>query len=580
MIFREGRRGELQQLKTKEVVLRIQSLVENGLRQGLSIDSLQFSFMHNYPLMLTDGEPLNPKNAGKATYPLSRLFEDIFSTQRNIDIVLTNDHRLFLNNRDRIKTSKDRRRWGIIEDDNTETTKIFIHIRDKNISDSTDLKEIMSFFGIISILRKSKWMQLKKLRRDVKNDSYLQKFSALRSEEEFEKWKKKHLTVKLDFEDSRGGATTVLVDQIKTELKNKKIEITKNNEPYLFIGNDFSFRLMMFTLLLNSDQIRNLEEIYQNNLSDIEKQINEKKAGPLFHDFIKKYSLLTMLNKDYSSIKPDDSEYHRKISLYESIFNEENYQALGFTRLLYGVRPPLNNSSDYQRSILAEPVDLWLPENFKLNLLNDESGFVKKIFERLIRSNKKIMSIPYVTGNLCVELVDDLIRNGLVNRDSMAFSGKVGSFFEDGESHLNRGDTVLLTSVSDIEGESIEVRNKLEFGDELFGIINTIQSAHNITVPAVSLEAYNDFTNAKKKFSHLTTEMELFPLTKYLNENNIGLYAVYYVSDVMRRAKKSLLPDWFGRADAENINQKMTTAQAALSVGIATLLTLYGLSRD
>lgn len=578
----------------------IETAVKNRLndprfKEGISIDDTFFSFEKDYPTTLTSGEPLSRKNVAQPLiYTSARLPEDLFKGQENIELVLTNDNARFLQGSG-LKTAKARRRWYVVEEDKKHNKKtIYLQIRDNQLETSTDLGEIMSLLGIVSIARKSTLRDLKPLK--FKPDD-LRAFQG------------KDIKIKLDFDVSRKSAAEVLIEQLKRHPYSRSERHKNENMPFLLMGNDFSLRLLMMTTVINKDQVDQLkkmfsgkwaeavdqfhnehdtnkilkikEEFMTDRVSEIDRLLDEKNIPPLYKDFFMKYTLLTLLDRNRHLIGAAD-KFHNQI------FTEENYKKLGYKRLLYGVRSPLDESNrDFERSVMGEPIDYWDPVEFSkhLEFLGDESDPIKQIFQRLIDKKQPLLSISYVIGGLSIELVEQLIRNGLISREEIGFIGKVGHYVDGDEPHLQRGDLAIISSCYSPDADMrAEVENNIKFQNELSALVGMSHAVSALTSRAVTVQTHKELENARRQereltndeHRHLVVDMEQFYLINKLKELGTKYYSVFYISDISRNPKKILL-DWFKGNDAEKITNPLSTVRGALAVALSTLIVIDSL---
>lgn len=552
---------------TRAVHKKIVSTMKDvRFRNPLSLDDSFFDLKRGYSLTLTDGKEINTFNVAKTLgYVIPRMPEEIFTGQDNINIVLTNNQKIFGNaNNEELRRSKSRKRWHVVkQDEQTKETTVYLQIRDEQLGE-TDMTEIMSNLAILHVLKTSEFSQIW---QHVAGNRYLssREFETLQNQELFEKWKKKKITVRQDFDQSRKSALNILVDGLAAKLPKTE------KKPFLMIGNDFSWRLMMFTLFLKEDSVGKLEKIFGKELEETNAKLKERYIPKELKNFIKKYVLLTLLNKDY---RKNDST--RK--LYEEIFTQKNYEYLGFERVFYGERGPINGEENFDRSIIAEPVDYWDPNNFYRPLLADEGQYVRELFSKLIDQGQPILSIPYMIGKMSTDLVAKLIDRELIDREKIGFIGKVGNIVRPGKNHLKRGQIVIPDVVHSSlgNGYSYEYPNLFKLDDEDKVFIDQFSVAHFMTVPAVTLQNYYDFDMVDEA-PNLCVEMEQHPLIQMLQGTGTRIISSFYVSD------QSVEPGGDNNQESAsrvNISTPLDTVEGAIAVCFTTLFEIKQLAKN
>lgn len=554
-------------LMSHEVIDSIKDNLQNSFfaTTGFSLDDKFFGFKYRrYKMFLTRNEPVDENNIALVMpYLLDRIPTELLSTDKNIELVLTNDVTKFQDCED-IKTAKSRRRWYTIEDQGDKRV-IYWHIRDDKLIEENDLVggtdaiEMMSFLSLLHILRKSDFNVLEQKFEEIGYLMPNDKFDAFHNEESFIKWKYTDFNVKLDFDVERPSAVDILVQNLKDRLPKPS---NGEKKPFLLIGNDFSWRLTMFSLFLNGENLNKLKEKYANDLSLLNRFIEESQLGEKedLREFIKKYFLLTLLNKEYK---------HNEdlTSIYDEIFSAENYQKLGYRRLLYGKIEPINKDENSKRSITGEPVDYWDPNSFDEQLLQDETNYVRKLFEELLTYQQPILSIPYLNGKISPELIVKLIKAGLVDESVVGFLGKVG-YFDSGtiKEPLRRGNIVMPVSVSEItrkKPSNEEYPHKFSLDERDLHFINLVRTAKFTTTPAVTIQSEEDFKNGD--YTDSVLESEQYYIVEKFEENNLATRIIgsFYISDISR--KNPIV----GAQD--NINIPLTPQEGAISVCLTTL---------
>lgn len=549
---------------TRAVHKKIASSIKEPRFNGpISLDDSFFDLKKGYSLTLTDGKDINEFNVAKTLgYVMPRMPEEMFTGQDNINIVLTNDQAIFNGSNDLdLKRSKSRKRWHVVKnDEEKKSTTIYIQIRDEQLGE-TDMTELMSNLAILHLLKKSDYSQIW---QHVAGNKFFssKEFNTIRNRELFENWKKKKITVKRDFDPSRKSALDILVEGLANKLPDTE------KKPFLMIGNDFSWRLMMFTLFLKENSVAKLESIFAKELEETNARLKERNVPNELRGFMKKYVLLTLLNKDYHK-----NESTRK--LYEEIFTQKNYEYLGFERLFFGERGPIDDNKEFERSSIAEPIDYWDPNKFYRPLLADESQYVQNLFSKLIDQGQPILSIPYMIGKMSTDLVAKLIDRGLIDREKIGFIGKVGNIVRRGKNHLKRGQIVIPDVIHQSLGDrySYEYPNlfRLEDDDKVF--IDQFSVAHFMTVPAVTLQNYHDFEMIGDT-PNLCVEMEQHPLVEMLQGTGTRIISSFYVSD------QSIEPGDTKTVEQVNISTPLDTVEGAIAVCFTTLFELKQLAKN
>ncbi|MBP8591188.1 hypothetical protein KBI33_01815 [Candidatus Shapirobacteria bacterium] len=528
---------------------KIGHLAEQLTKSPLDLDHPKFGFMENFKSTLTDGYPLSSKNIGiPIRYVFPRLPEEIFFPNRDdLHLVLTNDSSLFAKQEKQnyLKTPPARRRWYL-----NNGRLIRVHLRGKKKLNG-DLLEILSFLGILRLFRRTGWEEI----ASYTNENII---PFLSDRTNFEKWQQKKITVSIDWKPERPPATVVLEDQLrKIGLKDL---ISQQQKPLLLIGNDFSWRLMMFTLLLSPSQFRKLKIIFKAEEEKIKKET--KLINDDWLDFCHKYILLTILNKTYSSTKNNQPEIN---AIYNQIFNQKNFKTIGYQRLLYGKRPPLKKKF-FLRSAIGEPVDYWDPKKFQQKLLKDESASVRKFFLNLIQHRWSILSIPYLIGENSAEVTESLIQNRLVDDETVAFVGKAGLFSEENNCFsLKKGDLIWPRKIFNLENDqsfNFPFKNNLFFN---------IPSADFLTVPNIALQSYPDcqlIKSRQDKNLPLALDMEQFHLLSL--KEKFRILPGFYISDLSCRKN-------YGQEN--KITTPLDPIRGGLAIWQAMLLVLQQINR-
>lgn len=532
---------------------------------SLSLNNSLFDFKEGYRLTLTNGEKLTTFNvANTLGYVIPRMPTEIFSGANNIEIILTNNHQIFADTKkDELRRSKSRKRWHVVKNDNKKgKTTIYLQIRDEKLGD-TDLTEIMSNLAIFHLLKKADYSQI--WQHVVGDEGFAkQEFDALKDAKSFENWKNKNITVTLDFDEKRKSVLDILVERLS-----KKLPETEK-KPFLMIGNDFSWRLMMFTLFLNGEFVQRLENLFAKEYEEIEVKLKERNIRSELKNFIKKYVLLTLLNKNYH--KNDKTQ-----EIYKEIFSQKNYKELGFTRLFYGERGPIDGQEKFDRSIIAEPVDYWDPNKFNRFLLEDEDQYVKNLFSKLIDQGQPILSIPYMIGQLSADLVAKLIDKKLIDQEKIGFIGKVGNIVRPGKNQLKRGQIVIPEIVYKSWGDKnpLTYPNLFKMDNQDLVFIDQFSVVNFMTVPAVTLQSYNDFDIVDA--TNLCAEMEQHPLVEMLEGTGIRIISSFYISDLSIEPNKGYYQEEL--KNQVNITIPLDTVEGAIAVALTTLFEVTQLTK-
>jgi hypothetical protein len=391
------------------------------------LDDNYWNFMEGHPSTLTDGEPLTPQNVGKNVleYALQRFaylhlsdrereaqtmggLTDVFAgNYDSMEIILTNNHQLFLGNPADIKSPERRRRWTLVSDEDKEgriIRKVYVQIRNEN-PDGSDMLEMMTFLGVLHLVRQASFEDVNIFFKDKKR-----KPSFLNNPSEFEEWKKKKISVGTDFQSERKSAIDLLVEDLEKKAREYNFS---ENPPVLLIGNDFFLRLLVFALGLSQDDEEQLRQCFSSGIENLRKIFEDRNVSLNLRPIIEKYYLLSRLNLYY---REENEELRSKLAeIYKRVFSSKNYQALGFRRLLDGVR----NTDGVSKSPLAEPVDLWDPSQIEEHLLSDETDPLQRLIMSLREKRIRILSVPYLIGNLSEELTRKLLEKGFINRRVM-----------------------------------------------------------------------------------------------------------------------------------------------------------------
>ena len=546
-----------------------------------------FNLQEGYPLApMVDNEPLGPHNVVMTlSYLGERIPNELLETMdKPINLVLTNDHNKFVgqNTRDQLKTAKSRRRWYTVED-KRESININMNIRDSKLG-GADQREMASFLSLLHLLRKANFHQVHSL--VMANPQFKSPhFDVFKDPNKFEAWKKSEINVSFDFDENRTSAVDILTQKLKEKMPKTE------RKPLLFIGNDFSWRMTMFTLLLDEVKLASLEKLYgkdqetdasfgiRTKMTDLETIVKTMAKRNIPEDvkaFVRKYTLLTLLNKDYG--KTD-----RATQLYEQIFNKENYSKLGYKRLLYGVRGPLDNGNDYEKSNMGEPIDYWDPKAFDQNLLIDESPYIKEMFDRLIEIDHPILSIPYLIGELPADLSAKLIDEELIDPELIAFIGKIGYIRRDSnrehDNGLKQGQIVIpyktrIAGQDQDQATQYPIRYQVDERDKAF--FNYVGVDELMTVAAVTVQEDGDYKAVSNPDGHLTVDMEQGSMAEKFSGSNTRIVAGFYISDVSdsKGAKKP-----GENARKSDISKPMNTVEGAISASFTTLFAIYQMSK-
>jgi len=299
---------------------------------GYQLKADFFGFVDTkYEMFLADGEIISSKNIAKVLpYLLERTPQELLNPDSDVRLVLSNDNGFFKERSDVLQTANKRRRWYYVEDGSQDKSckTVYWHIRDDEIvSDKedelvggTDSIEMMSFLSLLHILKQSDYSDFEKLTKEDSTSAKLygslkNKFHFLSSQKAFEKWKSQEFNVLLDFDKEREGAVDLFINDLKERVPKRN---EGDHKPFLLIGNDFSLRLTMFSLLVDQNTIEALKIMYKNDLDEFRETF---KKGPYtgkddLKNSLEKYFLLTLLNKDYGRAKnsQDMSKENQKLS--------------------------------------------------------------------------------------------------------------------------------------------------------------------------------------------------------------------------------------------------------------------------
>lgn len=560
---------EVKKLAPRDLLLETDQLGMMLKRLGrMSIDNPSFKYLKGASLTLTDGQEVDEFTAGMLLpYVLQRIPTELIAGKderdrlsiKPVEIVLTNNHDMFVDQqtRERLKTSTARRRWYLVEE-KKDTRTIYLHIRD-HVETGTDLIEIISMLSALSIIRGANFSQVYQHIVGCRNFPENQgSNSVFLNKDLFEEWKQKPINVSWDFNVERGSAVDTLIGSLSEYFaKNERSE----KKPYLLIGNDFSWRLTMFTLLLNDQQFQLLSNQFGHELGEVNKQLDIMNAPEDLKRFVQKYTLLTLLNKYYRH-KPE------LISIYHDIFTKENYQRLGYTRIFFGARGSLEED-EYQRSVLAEPIDYWDPKIFDRTILCNQESYIRNLFNRLINMGQPILSVPYIVGMMSAELTTKLIEANLVDGEKVGFVGKVGNIVMGETRPLVRGQIVIPRTVNYPNAKSLIYPAQFNIkgddeGSSLF--LSAFTACDLVTVPTVTLQAFSDF----EQFNSGATcvDMEQYYLVNRLKQLglNTKIIPAFYVSD------NSVMPDYRSRMkNGETLSVPLSITDGAVAVSLATL---------
>jgi len=515
-------------------------------------------------LTLLEGKPLNEETAiGALPYVARRLPPEIFfANQRPLTIIVSNDNEAF-NDPKLLRTAPARRRWYTVEEGEKEVT-VRIHVRDGMIN-GTDLQEIMAMLSYLSILR-----GMDKAEADENlgrmDNRYLRDYEAFQSADNFQRWKDRPITVQFDLDFNRPGAVTLLVERVRERL-NKLGEAgeIRKKEPFLLIGNDFSLRLVAFTLLVDDKTIKTLRNKFSEELEKFAEKLQELN---LTHDslkgFLEKYFLLTLLSRKY---REGDSDIK---AIYNQIFSDENYRKLGFRRLLYAVNRPDGITAD-QLSPLAEPVDYWNPAMMDEVLLADESDFIRRLFRDLRELGQPIISIPYLIGTLSAELVEEMINRRMIDQTAIGFVGKVGNIVLSKESYIPRGRLVIPLKVKNAGEEQWNYYPHYfrRFPEELSETVTIIHFAQwLVTFPSLLHQGfaafdglpYGDIVVADMEQGYLVNRFGKMP-------QPLEILSCFYISDHSIHPSLSL--------KAPNLNVPLDPIDGAIGACLSTLWVIY-----
>jgi|GEM_PF-2574159 len=527
----------------REIGNRIDRLVKGKVKpEEVDLNNEFWGFMEGHPSTLVDGEGLSHKNVGKNVleYALQRLADlhlscneregrktplfDLFAGDyRSMEIILTNDNEnTFLPHEDDLKTPARRRRWMLVEDveeHGEKKRKVYIQIRNEG-SYGSDMIEMMTFLGVLHLVRKASFGEINEFFANK-----TKKPSFLNSQEDFERWKNRKILVNVDFDQKRPSAISLLVNEIEKHNFSEP-------PPVLLIGNDFFLRLLVFSLVLSKEDENKLASIFSEGVNNLRRLFKEKQIPQDLQPIIEKYYLLSRLNL-YSQVEDENirGELER---IYKKVFFPDNYRRLGFTRLLDGVR----KTDGAAKSPTAEPVDLWDPSKISDEIITDETSLIQQLINGLKDRKVRILSVPYLIGDLSKTLIEELLKKNLINRNVIGFVGKVGCA-------TNETDQVKLSSKI---GAQVSIGEKVFYIDDQSreplltsyqGEIPVMQIPF-LTVPAVlvqTAEAIKRVLSQLKGGSEnepnsLALDMEMHHVLSLLSEMKILLASAFYVSDL------------------------------------------------
>jgi hypothetical protein len=554
-----------------------------------NLDHEYWNFMEGHPSTLTDGEPLTPQNVGKNVleYALQRFaylhlsdseresqtmggLTDVFAGDYySMEIILTNNHQLFLGNQADIKSPERRRRWMLVSDEEDNegriVRKVYVQIRNEN-PDGSDMLEMMTFLGVLHLVRKASFEDVNTFFKNKKR-----KPSFLNNSSEFEKWKEKEISVDVDFKLKRKSAIDLLVEDLEKKAGEYNFS---ENPPVLLIGNDFFLRLLVFALGLSKNDEEQLRQCFSSEIENLRKIFKERNVSLDLRAIIEKYYLLSRLNLYY---REENEGLRRNLAeIYTRVFSSQNYEALGFRRLFDGVR----NTDGVSKSPLAEPVDLWDPSQIANHLLSDETDPLQGLIRNLREKHIRILSVPYLIGNLSEELTRKLLEKGFINRRVMGFVGKVGMAHISELSDIKVGDQVAIEGIYNISGGQIDPNKLSEIlvslaGQQIFDI--PVRNVPFLTVPALlaqTAESIKRILDLRKEDNNnlLALEMEMDYLVKFLERvQEIRLATAFYVSDKTLIHK---LPSEVETNSSEKITVPISKEVGAIAVVLAILRAL------
>jgi hypothetical protein len=552
------------------------------------LDDKYWNFMEEHPSTLTDGEPLTPQNVGKNVleYALQRFsylhlsdrereaqkmsgLTDVFADNySSMEIILTNDSQLFLANQPDIKSPERRRRWMLVSDEEDNegriVRKVYVQIRNDN-PDGSDMLEMMTFLGVLHLVRQASFEDVNIFFKDKKR-----KPSFLNNPSEFEEWKKKKISVGTDFQSERKSAIDLLVEDLEKKAREYNFS---ENPPVLLIGNDFFLRLLVFALGLSQDDEEQLRQCFSSGIENLRKIFEDRNVSLNLRPIIEKYYLLSRLNLYY---REENEELRSKLAeIYKRVFSSKNYQALGFPRLLDGVR----NTDGGSKSSLAEPVDLLDPSQIKEHLLIDETDPLQRLIMNLREKRIRILSVPYLIGNLSEELTRKLLEKGFINRRVAGFVGKVGMAHLSELPDIKVGDQVTIEGIYNISGGQIDTNKLSEIlvslaSQQIFDI--QVTAVPFLTVPALlaqTPESIERVWNSRNDGNNLLAlDMEMYDLLKLLEGvEGIRLATAFYISDKTLIHK---LPFEAETDSSEKITVPISKEVGAIAVVLAILRAL------
>jgi len=511
------------------------------------LDDEYWNFMKRHPSTLTDGEPLTPQNVGKNVleYALQRFaylhlsdsereaqkrdgLTDVFAGDYDsMEIILTNNHELFLDNQVDIKSPERRRRWMLVSDEDKEgriVRKVYVQIRNEN-PDGSDMLEMITFLGVLHLVRQTSFEDVNIFFKDKKR-----KPSFLNNPSEFEEWKKKKISVGIDFQSVRKSAIDLLIENLGKKASEYNFS---ENPPVLLIGNDFFLRLLVFALGLSKNDEEQLRQCFSSEIENLRKIFEERNVSLDLIPIIEKYYLLSRLNLYY---REENEELRNKLAkIYTRVFSSQNYEALGFRRLFDGVR----KTDGVSKSSLAEPVDLWDPSQIEAHLLIDETDPLQRLIMSLREKRIRILSVPYLIGNLSEELTRKLLEKEFINRRVVGFVGKVGMAHLLESPKIEVGDQVSIEGIYDISGGQIDTTKLSNIlatldGQKIFDI--PVTDVSFLTLPALlaqTSESIERVWNSRNDRNNLLAlDMEMYDLLKLLEGvEEIRLATAFYISD-------------------------------------------------
>jgi len=548
-----------------------------------NLDHEYWNFMEGHPSTLTDGEPLTPQNVGKNVleYALQRFaylhlsdsereaqktdgLTDVFAGDYDsMEIILTNNHELFLGNPADIKSPERRRRWTFVSDEDNEgriVRRVYVQIRNEN-PDGSDMLEVMTFLGVLHLVRQASFEDVNIFFKDKKR-----KPSCLNNPYKFQEWKEKKISVGIDFRSERKSAIDLLIENLGKKASEYNFS---ENPPVLLIGNDFFLRLLVFALGLSENDEKELRECFSSEIYNLRKIFEERNVSLDLRPIIEKYYLLSRLNLYYR--EENEGLRNTLAKIYTRVFSSENYQALGFDRFLNALR----NKFGAPKSPLAEPVDLWNPSQIANHLLSDETDPLQRLIMSLREKRIRILSVPYLIGNLSEELTRKLLEKEFINRRVVGFVGKVGMAHLLESPKIEVGDQVAIEGIYDISGGQIDTTKLSNIlatldGQQIFDI--PVTDVSFLTLPALlaqTPESIERVWNSRNDGNNLLAlDMEMYDLLKLLEiVKVIRLATAFYVSDKTLIHKSS--------SEAKNDSSEKITVPISKEVGaIAVVLAM------